>query len=530
MKKIIEELNLEFKRINRDWTILVGANGCSPFQNSDSNELNKANGRSPLQILKNHNLILINLFAMENTDTKSTHTLFYVFEKRTCPDLLIIKLNAEEKISTISTIFPNAVWYEREITDGFGIKFIDAFDERKLFLHEIYPDDFHPLKKSFENQKISYKEKIDPQDEYKFKEVTGEGVYQIPVGPVHAGIIEPGHFRFNVIGETIFNLELRMFWKHRGIEKLAEDKTPEETLKLAESISGDESLANALGFVMAIETLAEVQIPKRANYLRLLFAELERVYSLLGDLAGMILDVAYPVGANNFFILREEILRFNEKLTGSRFLKNSLKIGGFNFDLEQNNLTELTVYLKSFLSRFKKSYQKIMHNYGILDRFETTGIIEPRLVAPMNLSGPLARSSGTQNDVRLEHPYGAYSEFKPKSLILEKGDVLARFKVKAATILDSINLIKQVLKNLPDGEISINVPIKDGESFSLVESVRGQNMHFVSIEKGKISRYKVRTASFCNWPAIEHAVINNIVPDFPLINKSLNLSYAGMDL
>ncbi|MFA5879179.1 MAG: NADH-quinone oxidoreductase subunit C [Candidatus Margulisiibacteriota bacterium] len=483
-----------------------------------------------IDYLVTKDLILINLFAAENFNKNNGITLFYVFEKRTSPDFLVLKLNTAGSIKSIANIFPAALWYEREISDGFGFNFTDSFDQRKLFLHEVYPEDFHPLKKDFINQPINIKEKIEPSDEYQFKKVHGEGVYQIPVGPVHAGIIEPGHFRFSVIGETICNLEIRMFWKHRGLEKLAEGKTPEDALKFAQAVSGDETVANTLACVNAIEKIAQIQIPLRAAHIRLIFAEMERIYALLGDLAGVILDAAYPAGASIFFILREEILRWNEKLSKSRFFKNSIKIGGVNVDLEVQVLDELWLYLKKFLTRFEIGLAQSISNYSVLDRLETTGIVKKELVDLLNFNGPLARASGIKVDVRVDHPYGLYNEIKPNVRTLETGDVLARVKIKAFTIKDSVNLIKKAIQHLPCGEIDTNYNLQDGFSLSAVESARGQNLCFVYLEGGKISRLKIRTASFCNWPAIEHAVIGNIVPDFPLINKSMNLSYAGTDL
>lgn len=483
-----------------------------------------------IEFLASQKLILVNLFAAENFKDYSDLSLFYVFEKRASATFLIVILNVSNLAKSIAKNFPNALWYEREITDGFGLEFEESFDKRKLFLHEIYHEDFHPLRKSFVNQPIDFNEKINPKDEYQFKKVHGEGIYQIPVGPVHAGIIEPGHFRFSVIGETIFNLEIRMFWKHRGIEKLAEGKTPEEALRLAESISGDETIANALAYVETIEKVSQISVPERAVYLRTLLAEMERIYALLGDLAGIILDAAYPAGASNFFILREEILRWNEKLTESRFLKNIIKISGLNIDLSEKVLHELLNYFKNFMIRFNVAFKQSVTNSSVLDRLETTGIIKEELVNLLNLSGPLARAAGTQTDVRTDHPYGLYKKLKPKLLASKKGDVLARFNIKIATIKDAVTIIKKIINELPKGMINTPYSINDGFAMSAVESARGQNLNFIYIEHGKISRYKIRTASFCNWLAIEKAVLGNIVPDFPLINKSLNLSYAGTDL
>ena len=456
--------------------------------------------------------------------------LIYAFEKHGYPEIAVIQRDAGISVPSVAGTFPSACWYEREITDGFGIRFDAAFDRRRLFLHEAYPDDFHPLLKSFKNKGITAKSEISAEEEYAFKKVHGEGVYQVPVGPVHAGIIEPGHFRFSVIGETICNLEIRMFYKHRGIEKLAEDKAPEECVRIAESISGDETAANAAAFCIAAEKIAGIKIPSRAAHLRTVMMEMERIYSHLGDIAGMIIDVAYPAGASPFFIFREEMLRANAELTGSRFMKDAMCIGGVRKNPSNEALSRLSSRLKDFSSGFSGAVKDVLSSPSVVDRLETTGVIRKDLVAALNLSGPIARASGSSRDTRIDHPYGIYSGTAFAKRVLHEGDVLARFKLKAAEIEDSVGIIRELIAGMPEGPICEPAKIPDGSAFSLVESARGQSLHWLSIRNGVVERYKVRTASFCNWQAIEHAVIGNIVPDFPLINKSLNLSYAGTDL
>jgi formate hydrogenlyase subunit 5 len=478
-------------------------------------------------------IVLIGLFCAQNFDGYTGFTLFYVLEKRNYGNIVIVTRRLPEpKAGSIAALFPSACWFEREITDGFGITFPDAYDQRRLFLHEVYAEGFHPLRKEFRNQPVITRDMIAPKDEYVFKEVTGEGVYQIPVGPVHAGIIEPGHFRFSVIGETIFNLEIRMFYKHRGIEKLAEGKTPSQAVCIAESVSGDETAANAVAFCMAVENIGKIEIPIRAWQLRTILLEMERIYSHLGDMAGMIVDVAFPKGASPFFVLREDILRLNNALTGSRFMKGIICPGGLTKDIPAQAISELSKYLDGFTAGLKSAADSIYATSSVIDRLETTGVIKKDLVNLLNITGPAARASGVPVDTRFDRSYGIYGDISAQfhKRIAEKGDVLDRFNVKAAEINDSAMLIRYLISRLNKGEICAGMEIKDGYALSLVEAPRGQNLHWVNIKDGRIDRYKVRTASFCNWQAIEHAVLGNIVPDFPLINKSLNLSYAGTDL
>ncbi len=481
-------------------------------------------------VLKKHpDIVLIGLWAAEDFRADG-FTLFYCFERRGARDLFILEVHlVSNRGISIAAEYPIASYFQREVADGFGIEFSGAFDNRRLFLHEVYPDGFHPLRKSFDGKRPKPAE-VTTQREYQFKEVTGEGVYQIPVGPVHAGIIEPGHFRFSVIGETIFNLEIRHFWKHRGLEKLAEGKTVGEAVKLAETVSGDESAANALAFSLAVERIAGVNIPRRALELRTVVLELERIYSHLGDLAGMSVDVAFPVGAAPFFVLREEILRWNYELTGSRFLKGFIVPGGCSMDMPQAHLEDLHEYTECFTGRFNAALDGVYDSAWAIDRLETTGIIQPSLIAPLNLTGPTARASGAAIDTRLDHPYGLYAELKPELQTAETGDVLGRFQVKAGEIEDSLRIIRDAINLGETGPVFVDCPTGGGHGVAIVEAARGQNMMWVNLKDGRIDRWKVRTASFCNWLSIQHAVIGNIVPDFPLINKSLNLSYAGNDL
>jgi formate hydrogenlyase subunit 5 len=482
--------------------------------------------------LAGKDVVLIGLFGVENFAGSRCYTLFYVLEKRDRRPLVVLQYHLNGNTArSVARLFPSASWFEREIRDGFGVDFPDAFDKRGLFLHEVYPPEFHPLRKEFRNQPISPMTEFPPGLSYPFKEVSGEGVYQIPVGPVHAGIIEPGHFRFSVIGETVFNLEIRMFYKHRGIEKLAEGKTPVQGVTIAETISGDESAANAVAFALSVEKISGAHVPPRAEQLRMVLLEMERVYSHLGDMAGMILDVAYSRGASRFFTLREEILRWNERLSGSRFLKDIVCPGGLKRDIDNGVLKELPGYLATFSNRLKSILHLVHSTSSVVDRLQNTGVLPGYIINPLNITGPAARASGCLIDTRHDHPYLLYPALDFQVRSADTGDVIGRFNVKTEEIFDSLAMIQNLVGSLDiEAPVFAEPAVKDGAALSLVEAARGQNLHFVYIKNGLIDRYKVRTASFGNWQAIEHAVPGNIVPDFPLINKSLNLSYAGTDL
>ncbi|HVP95948.1 NADH-quinone oxidoreductase subunit C [Methanoregula sp.] len=474
------------------------------------------------------NFVLIGLFATPVFKGEG-YMLRYVFSHG--KSILVFQAEITGKrAASVATIYPSASWPERECRDMYGIEFEGAFDTRRLVLHEVYPAGFHPLEKAFANAPVSTLKTIDPADEYIFQNMHGDGVYQVPVGPVHAGIIEPGHFRFSVIGETVFNLEVRLFYTHRGIEKLAEGKDPAECVRVAEAVSGDESAANATGYCMAVERLSGIFVPDQAWHIRTILCESERICSHLGDLGGMLTDVAFALGASQFTVLREEIFREHEKMTGSRFLRGMICPGGVSRDIPVATLALYREYLERFKKQFRTGLAIVLSTSSVIDRFSRTGIIRKPLLSPLNITGPVARASGSGRDVRVDHPYGIYDRLVPMPRPLNDGDVLARFTVKAAEILDSISLIEKSLATMPDGPIRSTDPVCDGAALALVEGPRGENLCWVEIRNGTVWRYKVRTASYCNWPAIEHAAPGNIIADFPVINKSLNLSYAGTDL
>jgi len=449
---------------------------------------------------------------------------------------------------SLALVLPAATVYEREIKDMFGLIPEGNPDIRPLTLHEHWPEDVFPLRKEFELRTKVAK----AQDRgYMFLKVEGEGVSEIPVGPVHAGIIEPGHFRFSILGENIVNLETRLFYTHRGVEKLAEGLGLDQVILLSERISGDEAVANSSAYCQAVEKVAGVVPPPRALQIRAVGAELERIYNHLGTLAGMSTDVGFAYGAARLNILKERMMRLNEEVAGSRLLFGVNRLGGVAVDLspEKSRLVKETA--DSVLADFNRMVKLLRDDSSVMDRLRGTGVIGPDVAAEMGIVGVAARSSGLDIDTRRDHPYGAYRSITiaphydtPRHLVerevemaTRRGDVLARFETRVEEVVNSVNMVGEVLFNL-DGstELLVPVPRENLKPFShalgYAESHRGQTVHWVMVgeEPDTLFRYKVRTASFANWPAIETAVLNDIVADFPLVNKSLDLSYAGNDL
>jgi Ni,Fe-hydrogenase III large subunit/Ni,Fe-hydrogenase III component G len=486
-------------------------------------------------IYRNIECVLVNLFANDSTTIDNSFTVYYTFAVRSSNTLITIftKLDAQnmEQVDSIAVEIPAASLYEREIQDMYGIKFKDIPDDRELVHHGNFPLNVHPLKRDFSvNSHPNFEKR-----EVKFASITGTGVFEVPVGPVHAGIIEPGHFRFSVAGEPIINLEAKLYYVHRGLEKLCENQNYMKVLLYSERISGDETFTNSLAFCQSIEKInAITYLPERAAYSRVIFAELERICGHLGDISGLCVDTAYIFPSGQFAMMRRWIQQLNEQLTGSRFLRNTNRPGGLRRDFLRNNDKIILDCINKLDKEFKETVSIIKNNGMFIDRVENTGILKNSIAVDLNAVGPGGRASGIKTDVRKEFPYAAYEKLKFNIPEHCNCDVNCRMNVKIEEVFESIGIIRQSLEKMPE-EGSISVDIGDlkpyAYAFGMTESPRGENIHFVMTgENNTIYRYKVRTPSFCNWPALCHAVKTNTLTDFPLINKSFNLSYAGNDL
>jgi Ni,Fe-hydrogenase III large subunit len=359
-------------------------------------------------------------------------------------------------------------------------------------------------------------------------EMQGIGLFEIPVGPIHAGVIEPGHFRFSVAGESIQMLRVHLGYAHRGVERMLEGPVDKDNTRLVERISGDNAIAHSLAYLQAIEGGAE--IPMRAKYVRTVYAELERIYYSLNGIAGIAMDTSLTVPAMKAYALKENILRLNEKVTGHRMLMGALRPGGVRKDLSEDSSAAIEkemLYLKYEVERL---FDVLLSTPSFMDRTETTGTLTHNDAVKLRIVGQAARASGVEYDVRNDHPYAAYGVVGLKVQTHTAGDVHARLKMKKRETLESINIIMQCLNNMEAGEICRSIETKDGFHMGMVESPRGEVMHCIHVDGGNIVKYKIRNASYPNWQALELAVHGNIVPDFPLINKSFDLSYSGNDL
>ncbi|MHB8061643.1 MAG: hydrogenase large subunit, partial [Ruminiclostridium sp.] len=327
----------------------------------------------------------------------------------------------------------------------------------------------------------------------------------------------------------------KLYYTHRGLEKLSENENYMKVLLISERISGDETFTNSLAYCQAIEKINGITyLPERVLYARVIFAELERICNHVSDIAGLCVDTAYVFAAGQFLMMRRWIQILCEQLTQSRYLRNVNKPGGLRRDFIRNNDKIILECLNKLDKEFKETVTVIKNNGMFIDRVEHTGILSNSIAVDLNAVGPGGRASGIKTDVRKEFPYAAYSKLKFHVPEHEVCDVNCRMNVKIEEVFESIGIIKQALDKMPEeGPIAIDIGALKPYSyaFGMTEAPRGENVHFVMTgENNTILRYKVRTPSFCNWPALCHAVKSNTLTDFPLINKSFNLSYAGNDL
>jgi len=428
----------------------------------------------------------------------------------------------------IADIYPAANRMQRACADLVGIRPEDGADARKWLRHGAWPEDAFPLRKDFDTS-LRHGQK---PDRYPFVTVAGEGVHEIPVGPVHAGTIEPGHFRFSIVGEKILRLEERLGYKHKGIEKRFEAMTLEEGAKLAGRVSGDSTVAYAWAYAMAVEGATGIEPPRRALAIRGVLLELERIANHLGDLGYLGNDVALSFGFAQFWRLKEELLRLDARLFGHRYLMDAIVPGGVARDLPRAEAEALVQVLEA-MRREVVTLQSIYEEHaGAQDRFIMTGQVLPELAERMGLGGFAGRASGVKHDLRVDYPVPPYQQLDPRMISHTRGDVAARVLVRFEELFESMRLIEALVQELPPGEIRSPLAKAGAGACGVgwVEGWRGEVLIALEADGNRIHRLHPHDPSWQSWPLLEHAVHGNIVPDFPLINKSFNLSYSGADL
>ena len=427
----------------------------------------------------------------------------------------------------IEQVFPAANRMQRTVFDLSGLR-TTATDTRPWLRHAAWRTDFHPL--------VDSEMQVPPErvmDKYPFVRVEGEGVHEIAVGPVHAGTIEPGHFRFSVVGEKVLRLEERLGYAHKGIERRFTQLPLLEAHRLAARISGDSAVAFSWAYCQALEGMAGIAIPLRATWLRALALELERIANHLGDLGALGNDAGFAFGLAQFSRLKEHLLRAIEQGFGQRYLLDLIVPGGTRVDLAPASARPLAECIQSTTDEVATLRTIYDEHAGVRDRFAGAGIVTPELAKKLGLIGLAGRASGQGFDLRVDMPCDPYVQLAPKLVTHVEGDVAARVAVRFDELMESARMVQLLLKHLPreSHRVAIAAPTEAAAGVGLIEGWRGPV--FIALETdgdGQIRRCHAHDPSWQNWPVIEYAAIDNIVPDFPLINKSFNLSYSGHDL
>ncbi len=429
----------------------------------------------------------------------------------------------------LSLLVPAAHWDEREAQDLLGTVAVGHPDPRRLVLHDTWPDDYHPLRRDVPADQPP------PAAASSFEAFTaeGRGVYQLPVGPIHAGVIEPGHFRFSAVGERVLHLDARLSFTHRGLEKLAEGRPLAAARLLVERACGVCTVTHALAYAQAVEQLTDTPVPARAAWARVLLAELERLYNHVGDLGNICAGIGFSPGTSRLGALKERLLRLNESLTGHLYLMGSVVPGGLRADLDPATLAVLRGELAAVDTELAGAVRTVRRSEGVLARFTGAGAAGVGAVGPLGAVGVAARAAGIDMDLRRDAPYSAYGELEVPVVHLVTGDVLARFDVRAQEAKTSLQLLGTALGRLPEGPVQVPLgasPAPGSVAISGVEGPRGASWLWLRAgPEGVVDRVRLRSASFANWPVVAASVTGDLVPDFPLINKSFELCYACTD-
>ncbi len=476
--------------------------------------------------------LFLTMVATDERQLNGKYKLHLIFLILNTDILVTFKINLDQtkpSYPAISKFLPAVEWFEREIHDMFGIV-AEGIDLPPLVLHRDFPHGkYFPMRKDFEiNKEVTISEVP-----HQFTQPHAEGMHQVAVGPIHAGIIEPGHLRFCTIGEQILEFDAQLFYTHKGIEKIVEDKTIEEGLVLAEHTCGMCSYSHSTAYCQAIESIGQINIPKRALYIRTICLELERLSNHLSDLSAICSAGGFAIASMPAAKFREKIMQLIFKLAEHRFFRGLNAIGGLSKDINDGDFEFLKKNLHALKKEFHSLEEMIIGSDTLLDRLETTGELNFTQAKNIGLVGPAARASGIDIDLRRDFRYAAYQDFILQFHIETEGDALARTKIRIKELYETLNFIPKIIDQLPSGRVKEEMPelLPFQPGIGIIESAKGSLIHWLMLDnKKKIFRWHVRSASYMNWRGVVQATKgNNIVPDAPLVNKSFNLCYACVD-
>lgn len=439
------------------------------------------------------------------------------------------------EIASHTPFYPGANRLERHLSDMLGVRFTDHPDTRRWTRHRAWEADEHPLHHGF--PVAGRPPARTPADaDYPFPPIQGSGVYEIPVGPVHAGIIEPGHFRFQAAGEPILRLEERLGYVHKGIEKIAVGRDPEGLARLAGRISGDSTVAHTWAACQALERASGIRPPMRASIIRGLLSERERVANHLGDIGAICNDVGFAFAQMQCQALRETWQRRNAELTGHRLMMDAIVPGGVALNLDEAAITTLREDHARLRDNIRPLFDILDDLPSLEDRLLTTGYLSPDSARELGASGYVGKASGQAVDLRADGLYAPYTRLQFNIALSESGDVAARMGIRQEEVFSSLNLMDEMLgmleRQTDQEDVCCELPDAPGrEGLGLIDGWRGEIITYVRLDQdGRVARFFARDPSWFTWPALERIVQGNIVPDFPVCNKSVNGSYSGHDL
>ena len=446
--------------------------------------------------------------------------------------VLLARVASDAGINSIAPHYPAADRPERHLHDLHGIR-VEGGDTRRWTRHRAWRDDEYPLAADFPAAGREPADPTPPDSDYPFLPIQGAGVYQIPVGPVHAGIIEPGHFRFHAVGEEVLKLEQHLGYVHKGIEKIAVGRDAEGLARLAGRISGDTTVAHAWAACQALERATGCRPPRRAQQLRGLLCERERVANHLGDIGAICNDVGFAFAQYQCARLRELWQRHSDKLFGHRLMMDCVVPGGVTVDLDETGISTLRHDHACIRDEIGPLFDILEDHPSLEDRLLTTGVLSLASARELGCTGHVGKASGMAFDVRGANPYAPYASHPITTQLLADGDVMARMQIRMREIHDSLDWMDTLLGALRNDGTRNPLPETTEERLGIgfVEGWRGEIVSYVRLDaEGRVARFYARDPSWHHWPALERIVMNNIVPDFPVCNKSVNGSYSGQDL
>ena len=482
---------------------------------------------------------LVNVAGSDERRYNGSYGLYYIFsiedgldEKAPKPWIIVYTYVPQYELvlpSTTSRV-PAASWYEREVMDLLGLKAEGHPDPRRLVLPDDWPEGVYPLR---EDYKYDFRPRYQAASyEYRFRpdKVEGEEIVSIPIGPVHPVADEPVQFRLFVDGERIVDVDYRMVYVHRGVEKLAVSRmTYDQIPFIADRICGICGYVHACCYAQAVENAFKIDVPDRARYIRTILLEIERIHSHLLHLGLLCHMAAFDWGFMQLFKLREKIMDLAEILTGNRKTYGANIIGGVRRDIIKDRIDKALDIVKKTRLEFKEYMDTVFSSAPFMKRITNVGVLERKVARALSVVGPVARGSGLPRDVRKDHPYAAYKELSFKVPVYSEGDVLARTMVRVEEVYESLNILEEALDKLPGGPIALeNIePIEMVKGLSAVEAPRGEDSHFIIIGKaGRLLRWKVRAPTYNNWPAIPPMSRDYLVADFPVIAISIDPCYS----